>query len=322
MQSGMRLLAIVVALALTGPARAQEFPTRPITLVVPLGAGGVMDVISRVLAVRLTERLGKPIVIENRTGGGTVSGAVQVAKAAPDGHTLLNAPSGTLTTNVALYKSLPYDPLADFVPIALTCKVPFVLVVNPALPVRTIPDLVALAKERPLSYGSTGTGTVAHLAAELLKSRTGIEMTHVPYRGVVQSLTDVAAGHVQLAFGSPDSGIGMMREGKVRPIGATSLTRINVLPEVPPLAEAGLPGFEAVSWHLIVAPIATPADIVDKLHIEIKRAMAAPEITRQISDMGLIPIDTPPVAALREFMRNEIALWSELVRQAGIAGSQ
>ena len=317
-----RLLAVALAPALApAPAAAQDFPTRPVTLVVPLGAGGVIDVISRVLGARLTERFGKPVVIENRTGGGTVTAAVQVAKAAPDGHTLLNAPSGTLTTNVALYKSLPYDPVNDFVPIALTAKVPFVLVVNPALPVRSIPDLVRLANARPLSYGSTGTGTVAHLAAELLKSRTGIQMTHVPYRGVVQSLTDVAAGHVQLAFASPDSGMGLMRDGKVRPIGVSSLTRVNVLPDISPLAEAGLPGFEAVSWHLIVAPIATPGEIVDRLHGEIKRVMAAPEITRQIADMGLIPIDTPSVAALRAFMRTELAQWSKLVQQAGIAGS-
>jgi len=323
-----RQLAIAFAIGLaiaslaTVPLRAQDFPTRPITLIVPLGAGGVMDVISRVLGQKLSERLGKPVVIENRTGGGTVTAAVQVAKAAPDGHTLLNAPSGTLATNVALYKALPYDPPKDFVPIALYAKIPFVLVVNPALPVRSLADLARLAKERPLSYGSTGTGTVQHLAGELLKRRLGIEMTHVPYRGVMQSLTDVAAGHVQVAFASPDSAMALIRDGKVRPLGVSTLARVNVLPDVPPLAEAGVAGFEAVSWHLIVAPAATPPAIVERLHGEIKRIMAAPELTRQIADMGLIPIDTPPVDELRRFISTEIALWGALVQQAGIAGSQ
>jgi tripartite-type tricarboxylate transporter receptor subunit TctC len=279
-------------------------------------------VISRVLGQKLSERLGKPVVIENRIGGGTVTAAVQVAKATPDGHTLLNAPSGTLAINVALFKSLPYDPAKDFVPIALYAKIPFVLVVNPALPVRSVADLTRLAKDKPLSYGSTGTGSGQHLAAELLKSRLGIEMTHVPYRGVMQSLTDVAAGHVQVAFASPDSGMALMKEGKVRPLGVSSLARVNVLPEVPPLAEVGLAGFEAVSWHLIVAPAATPPEIVGRLHAEIKRIMAAPEIVRQIADMGLIPIDTPAVDELRGFVRSEIEHWGKLVQQAGIASSQ
>jgi tripartite-type tricarboxylate transporter receptor subunit TctC len=182
--------------------------------------------------------------------------------------------------------------------------------------------LVRYAGANRLSYGSTGTGTVAHLAAELLKSRTGIAMTHVPYRGVMQSLTDVVAGHVQLCFGSPDAGLALIRDGKLRPLGVSSLTRVGVLPEVPPLAEAGIPGFEAVSWHLIVAPAATPKAVVDRLHDEIKRIMAEPQMQRQLTDMGLIAIDTPPADALRTFLAGEIEHWSKLVQQAGIAGSE
>jgi tripartite-type tricarboxylate transporter receptor subunit TctC len=317
----LKLVIALVSMLAALPAPAQDYPTRPITLIVPLGAGGVMDVISRVLGQKLSERFGKPVVIENRTGGGTVTAAVAVAKAAPDGHTLLNAPSGTLATNVTLFKTLPYDPQKDYVPIALYAKIPFVLSVNPSLPVHSIADLARLTKERPMSYGSTGTGTVQHLAGELLKHRLGIEMTHVPYRGVMQSLTDLAAGHVQVAFASPDSGMALIKDGKVRPIGVSTLTRLAVLPDVPTLAEAGVPDFEAVSWHLIVAPAATPPEIVGKLHTEIKRIMAAPEIARQIADMGLIPIDTPSVEELRGFVRTEIGRWGALVRQAGIAGS-
>jgi tripartite-type tricarboxylate transporter receptor subunit TctC len=315
-------LVALAGLAWPGAAMAQDFPVRPITLVVPLTAGGAMDLIARLLAPKLSERLGKPVIVENRAGGGTVTGTVAVAKSPPDGHTLLIAPSGTLTTNVALYKKLPYDPVQDFVPIALYGKLPFVLVVNPALPVHSIPDLIRYGKENPLSYGSTGTGTVAHLAAELLKNRTGIAMTHVPYRGVMQSLTDVVAGHVQLCFGSPDSGLSMIQDGRLRPLGVSSLTRVSVLPEVPPLADAGVPGFEAVSWHMILAPAATPKAVVERLHAEIKRIMAEPQMQRQITDMGLIAIDTPPSDELRRFLAGEIEHWSKLVQQAGIAGSE
>ena len=318
-----RSVATALALvALSPSAMAQDFPSRPITFVIPLGAGGVMDVIARVIGPKLTERLGRTVVIENRTGGGTVIGAQAVARAAPDGHTLLFAPSGTLTTNVTLYKSLPYDPVKDFVPIALYAKIPFVLVVHPSLPVQSIGDLVKLAKAQKLSYASTGTGAVPHMAGELLKSMTGIEMTHVPYRGVTQTMTDVIAGHVQMTFASPDSAMGAIKDGRVRALGVSSLTRVPVLPDVPPIADSGLAGFEAVSWHLIVAPAGTPPAVVNVLHRELKAITAAPEMQRMIADMGLIAIDTPPVDELRRYLDNEIALWGKLVRQAGIAGSQ
>jgi tripartite-type tricarboxylate transporter receptor subunit TctC len=314
--------AVLALVALSLTAAAQDFPSRPITFVVPIGAGGVMDVLARVIGPKLTERLGRTVVIENRTGGGTVIGASSVARAAPDGHTLLFAPSGTMTTNVTLYKSLPYDPVRDFVPIALYAKIPFVLVVHPSLPAKSIGDLVRLAKTQKLSYASTGTGAVPHMAGELLKSMTGIEMTHVPYRGVTQTLTDVIAGHVQMTFASPDSAMGAIKDGRVRTIGVSSLTRVPVLPDVPPIAESGPSGYEAVSWHLIVAPAATPAPVVSILHRELKSITAAPEMQRMIADMGLIAIDTPPVEELRRYLDGEIALWGKIVRQAGIAGSQ
>jgi len=321
-----RTKALMVALALvafTQGATAQDFPSRPITFVIPLGAGGVLDVMARVIGAKLSERLGgRAVVIENRTGGGTVIGAQAVARAAPDGHTLLFAPSGTLTTNVALYKSLPYDPVKDFVPVALYNKIPFVLVVHPSLPVQSVADLIKLAKSRTLSYASTGTGAVPHMAGELLKSMTGVEMTHVPYRGVTQTLTDVIAGHVQMTFASPESAMSAIKDGRVRALGVSSLTRVPVLPDVAPIADSGLPGFEAVSWHLVVAPAGTPAPVVNMLHREFKAITAAPEMQRMIGDMGLIAVDTPSLDELRRFLENEIALWGKLVRQAGIAGSQ
>jgi tripartite-type tricarboxylate transporter receptor subunit TctC len=195
-------------------------------------------------------------------------------------------------------------------------------VVHPSLPVQSVTDLIKLAKSRTLSYASTGTGAVPHMAGELLKSMTGVEMTHVPYRGVTQTLTDVIAGHVQLTFASPDSAMPAIKDGRLRALGVTSLTRVPILPDVAPIADSGLPGFEAVSWHLVVAPAGTPAPVVNVLHRELKSITGAPEMQRMFADMGLIAVDTPSVDELRRVLANEIALWGKLVRQAGIAGSQ
>jgi tripartite-type tricarboxylate transporter receptor subunit TctC len=229
-----------------------------------------------------------------------------------------------LTINVTLYKQLPYDPIKDFVPIALISNVPFVLVINPSLPVKSVADFVAYAKARPgqLSYASPGTGTLGHLAGEYLKNLTNIEMTAIPYKGNMPALTDVVAGHVQLTFTDPAISPPLIRDGKVRALGVTSLTRAAAVPDVPPLAEAGLPGFEAISWHMIVAPANTPKDVVDRLRSEIKAVMALPEMQKQVADIGLIPIDTPPVEELQRFIKAETDRWGQLIRQLGIAGSE
>jgi tripartite-type tricarboxylate transporter receptor subunit TctC len=318
-----KLLAMAaLTLCLGAGASAETFPARPVTLVVPLGAGGAMDVIIRTMGPKLTEILGQPMIVENKTGGGTVTAAQYVAKASPDGYTLLVAPSGTLTTNVVLYKSLPYDPVRDFIPVALYTKVPFVLVVNADLPVKNIADLVRYAKAgNKLSYSSTGTGAVPHLATELLKSALGIEMTHVPYRGAPPALTDVIAGHVQLTFADPSLAPPILKDGKVRALGASSLTRIGIMPDVPALTEAGVPGFEAVSWHMVVAPAGTPPDVVEKLHAAFKAVGKQPELQEKLVGMGLIPVDTPSVPELRKFLDAEMVKWRAQVEKAGIAGS-
>ena len=306
-------------------APAQDYPNRPITLVLPLGAGGAMDIVARgSLGPKLAERLGRPVVIENRLGGGTVIAATSVAHAAPDGYTLLFAPSGTLTTNATLYKSLPYDPGKDFIPVALTSKIGFVLVVNAGLPVRSFAELIKYAKENPgkLTYGSTGTGATPHLAIEMIKTATGIEMTHVPYKGSIAALTDVVAGHIQLTFTDPAISPQLIAEGKVRALGVSSLTRVGVLPDVPTLAENALPGFEAVSWHMMVAPANTPKDVVTRLNTEFKAIMALPEVKKQIVDIGLIPMEPPSVEEMQTFLAAEIARWGKLVQQAGIAGTE
>jgi tripartite-type tricarboxylate transporter receptor subunit TctC len=320
----MHRLAMLVcgALLFATTTQAQDYPNRPITLVVPLGAGGALDIISRSIAPGLEAQLGKPIVIENRTGGGTVIAAVSVAKAPADGYQLLFSPSGTLTTNTALYKKLPYDPEKDFVPVALTAKIPFVLVINPSLPVKTIPELVAYSKTHPLSYGSTGTGAAPHLITELFKNLTGLQATHVPYKGAVPAMTDVVGGHIHMTFADPSITRELLDAGKVRALGVSSLTRAAQLPEVPPIAELSVPGFEGVSWHLVVAPAGTPDAVVEKLRSAFKAAMADAEIQKKVIGMGVIPVDSPPKAELVRFVADEKTRWSKIVEQVGIAGTE
>jgi tripartite-type tricarboxylate transporter receptor subunit TctC len=280
--------------------------------------------LARTLGQRLEQRLDKPFVIENRPGAGGVTGALAVARAAADGYTILMAPAPVMAINVTLHKKLPYDPATDFVPLALLVASPYVLVVTPALPVQSVVELIALAKEQPgrLAYASAGPGTPHHLFPELLKSMTGIAMTHVPYRGSVPALTDVAAGHVQLMFSDVPPARGLIAEGKVRALAVSTKERVAVLPGIPTIAEAAVPGFDAASWQMVVAPAATPRHIVERLHGEIRSIMAQRDVKEQIAKQGLLPVDTPSVASLQVFVKTEIARWGDVVHQAGIAGSQ
>jgi tripartite-type tricarboxylate transporter receptor subunit TctC len=223
-----------------------------------------------------------------------------------------------------LHKKLPYDPAADFVPLALVVASPYVLVVTPSLPVHSVPDLVRLARDKPgqLAFASAGAGTPHHLFPHLFQSKTGIEMTHVPYRGSVPALTDVAAGHVQLMFSDVPPALGLINEGKVRAIGVSTKERVAALPHLVPIAEQGVADFDAASWQMVVAPAATPKDIVERLHAEIKEFMVQPDVKEHVFRMGLLPIDTPSVANLKIFVQTEIARWSTVVEQAGIARSQ
>jgi tripartite-type tricarboxylate transporter receptor subunit TctC len=319
-------LAACIAAALSAAARpglAEDYPNRPITVLVPLAAGGAMDIIVRTMAPKLSERLGTPVLVENRTGGGTVLAANDVAHGTPDGYTLLDAPGGTLTTNVTLYKTLSYDPVKDFIPLALYCRVPFVLVSNPALPFETIPELIAYAKDNPgkLAIGSTGTGTVPHLAGEILKSMAGIDMVPVPYRGMPPALNDLMAGNIQLLFADPAVAPPLIAAGKIRALGVSSKTRVGVVPDVPPIADA-LPGFEVVSWHLIVIQSGTPKPIVDRLHDEIRAVTTAPDVAQQMIRMGLIPVDTPSVEELQSLVKSEIVRWGRIVAQVGLTGTE
>jgi tripartite-type tricarboxylate transporter receptor subunit TctC len=323
----LRLLTALVVASLTGifGACAQDYPTRPITMILPLGAGGAMDILARgQLGPKLAERLGKSIVIENRTGGGTVIAATAVAKSAPDGYTLFFAPAGTLTTNVTLYKQLPYDPARDFVPVALTSKVAFILAVNPSLPVNSVADLVKYAKERPgqLSYGSTGIGATPHLAFEMFQRAAGIKLIHAPYRGMPPATNDVVAGHIQMVFTDPAFAPPLIAEGKLKALAVSSLNRIASVPNVPTLNELGFKDFEAVSWHMVVAPANTPKDIVARLNKELKSIVALPEVQQQIVKMGLDANDTASPDELKRYLDDEIARWGKLVKEVGIAGTE
>jgi tripartite-type tricarboxylate transporter receptor subunit TctC len=307
------------------PARDyRDYPIRPVMVVVPYAAGGGTDILARMVAHHLEERFGRSFIIENKPGAGGTTGAAFAARATPDGYTLLMAPSPTMAAAVTIYKNLTYDPAADFIPLALVAQTPFVLVVNPDLPVYSVMDLIRLAKERPgeLSFGSGGAGTPHHLYAELFKSMTGIEMAHVPYRGSLPLLNDVVAGHIPLTFIDFGPSIGMLRAGKVRPLGISTRERLAEFPDIPPIAEAGVPGFDAASWQMIVVPAGTPRPIVDKLHAELVRIVATPEFKARIVNDGMLPMSNPSVEALEDFVKAEIMRWGAVVRQAGLEGSE
>jgi len=316
----MRIAIAVAAIALSVlPARAQDYPTRNVTFVVPTGAGAGTDLLARVLAPRLSDRLGKSFVVENRPGAGTVIAAEAVAKSAPDGHTLLMGTSTPLAINATLHKKLPYDPARDFVPLALIATVPFVLVVNNDLPVRTVQEFIALAKQKPgeFSYGTTGPGTPFHLYAELFGSMTGTKFVHVPYRAAVAAQADLMGGRLQFMMADMTSSRQLVREGKLRALGVTTRTRTDVMPELAPIAELGVPGFEAAAWQMVVAPAATPKVVVDRLHETLKAIMASPDTRSAIDRIGLVPVDTGSVAELQAFVRSEIVRWGEVVKQSG-----
>ena len=317
--------AAVAGLSAPPTACAQNYPRHPVTIIVPFAPGGSTDIVARLVGRELEQRLGKTFVVENRPGASTIIAASAAAKADPDGYVLLMAPSSTMAVNVTLYKKLPYDPATDFIPLAGLAWVPFVLLVNPSLPVHSLLELLAYARERPgqLSFASVGPGVPHHLYAELLMSTAGIVMTHVPYKGSAPALNDLVAGHIPLMFCDIPPAIGMLQAGKLRALGVTTRTRVPALPEVPPIAEAGLPQFGAQpGWHMMVAPGRTPHDIVEQLHTELIGILALPEIKTGISTLGMLPFENPSVEGLRDFIKSETLRWGEIVERAGIARSE
>lgn len=316
------IAAILIAPAQYRSAQADDYPSRPVTLIVPWAAGGAVDTLARIAAPKLGERLGKPVVVENRPGGGSSIGTAVGAKAAPDGYTLGMPGSGSMAIAPAMYKSLPYDPLKDIAPMALVGRVPFVLIVNPALPVKSVPELIKYAKTNKLNYGSGGAGSPHHLYAELLKSMTGMEMTHIPYKGSADAIKDVVAGHVHLMFSDTAPSVPLIRSGTVRALGVSTAARLAVLPDVAPLNEAGVPGFDAAGWFMVAGSAGTPKPIVDRLHAELKSVMALPDVQETVGRTGVVPVVSPSLGELAKFIAFEKERWGKVVVQAGLAGTQ
>ena len=313
-----RALLALAALAPL-PTLAQAYPARPIKLVVPYAPGGGADSVARIVAKKVSETIGQSIVIENKGGAGAILGTDQVARAEPDGYTLLLGQSGPISINPAVYKSLPYDPIRDFAPVTMTTGYPYILVVNADLPARTLQEFVALAKARPdsMNYGSTGVGAANHLVAELFNSKAGLKMTHVPYRGTALAVADLLAGTLTMVFGDPVSVLPHMKSGKLRALAVTSAQRSPVSPEVPTVAESGYPGFEALAWHGILAPAKTPPEIVARLNAEFVKALADPATRDLLVNQALAPVGNSP-QAFADFIKADIAIWKAVAADAKI----
>jgi len=308
-----------IALAASSARSQPAYPTRAITLVVPYPAGGTTDLLGRLVADQLKTGLGATVIVENRPGAGTTLGASQVAKAQPDGHTLLMATSTTLAINKTLYRTLLYDPVADFTPVALVAAVPFALVVNPSLPAHSLGEFIAYAKSKPgeLSYGSAGNGSPQHLGAEMLKSAAALDIKHVPYKGSVPAMQDVIGGHIPLMVIDLQPALPQIRAGKLRALGVTTAVRVGSAPEIPTLAEAGLAGFELMAWQGVVAPAGVPRVIIDRLAGEIAGLISAPETRANLTALALEPLTGSTPDSFAIYLKSEIERWAPIVRASG-----
>jgi tripartite-type tricarboxylate transporter receptor subunit TctC len=308
--------ALAATLIATTTALAQQYPSKPVRFVVPYAAGGATDLIARVIGERLSAHLGQPFVIDNRPGAATLLGAQLVAKAEPDGYTLLMATSTTLAINASLYKNLPYDPVKDFAPISLAIQHPFVLLVDPKLPVHNVKELVALAKSKPgqLAYASGGSGSFPHLAMAMFQAMTGIDVIHVPYKGSAPALTDLMGGQVAMIF--DNTALTYVKSGRIRALAVTTKDRLSVMPDVPTLQEAGVPGYELAAWQGVIAPAGTPRPVVDKLNANIVQLLREPEtIARLTGDGGQIITSTPDQFA--SYIKSEIGRFAKIVKDSG-----
>ena len=312
----LRMLAAVTATLIATTAFAQQYPSKPVRFVVPYAAGGATDLIARVIGERLSAHLGQPFVIDNRPGAATLLGAQLVAKAEPDGYTLLMATSTTLAINASLYKSLPYDPVKDFAPISLAIQHPFVLLVDPKLPAHNVKELVALAKSKPgqLAYASGGSGSFPHLAMALFQAMTGIDVIHVPYKGSAPALTDLMGGQVAMIF--DNTALNYVKSGKIRALAVTTKDRLSVMPDVPTLQEAGVAGYELAAWQGVIAPAGTPRPVVDRLNAEIVKLLHEPDVVKRLTgDGGQIITSTPDQFAA--YIKSEIGRFAKIVKDSG-----
>jgi tripartite-type tricarboxylate transporter receptor subunit TctC len=313
----MRLFVLILVLLIAETAQAQHYPSRPIRLVLPFAAGGLVDVPGRILAQKLTEALGQPLVVENRPGAGSTIGADAVAKAKADGYTLMIT-STTHVISANLYKALPYDALRDFAPVMKLAEGPYVLVVNPSLPAKSVAELVALAKSRPgrIDYGTSGNGSSQHLVAALFCAMSGAPLNHVPYKGSDRATQDLIGGQVMVGFLGTPGALPQLKSGRLRALAVTTARRSPELTEVPTMQEAGISGYEATIWLGLFAPAGTPREVLAKLHAEVENALAAPEARASIARTGL-EVSVSSTGEFAAFVRAEYEKWGKVVRDTG-----
>lgn len=312
-----RWSCLALLAALSAPVLAQAWPAKPIKVIVPYPPGGGNDIVVRTLANRLTESLGQPVLVENKPGGGTLIGAEAAAKSPPDGYTIFLGTIATLSINPSLFKQLPYNPAKDFTPVSQIVNYPLVLIANPSVPTTSVKELLALAKAKPgqMSYASFGNGSSPHLGTELLKTMTGVDIVHVPYKGGAPALADLLGGQVAMMFVDLPPALSHIRSGKVRAIAVSPLQRTALMPEVPTVAET-VPGFGFSSWAGLLVPAGTPAEIVNRLHAEIARILNLPEVKQQLTGLGAEPVGSTP-QQFAELIRSETAKWSRVVKDSG-----
>ena len=317
------LLAALIWFGATVPAtalaQAATYPNKPIRIIVPFAVGGIADTFGRVIGIKLTEAWGQPVVIENKTGAGGNIGADLVAKSPPDGYTLVIGNNGTHAVNVNLFKTIPFDPIKDFVPVAHIMEAEGLLVVNPAIKANSVREIIELARAQPgqLSYASGGLGTTSHLAGELFKSTAKVDMVHVPYKGNSPAIADLLSGQTQVSFATMPTVLPHVKTGKLRAIASIGLARTVALPDVPTVAESGLPGFEVSNWIGFFAPAGTPPDIVAKLNTEVQKIMRSPDVQKRLEAEGARFVPTTP-AQFTAFQRDELVKWAKIIKDANI----
>jgi tripartite-type tricarboxylate transporter receptor subunit TctC len=317
---GLGLAAALLAAALaTSAARAQTYPTHPIKFVVPYPAGGAADILARVVGQKLADRLGQPVVIDNRPGAGTAIGTDLVAKAPPDGYTILMGTVSSHAINPALNTNVGYDPVKDFAPISLVASLPFILDVHPSVPATSVAELIALAKAQPgkLNFASAGNGTSNHLAGELIKQMAGVDIVHVPYRGSAPALSDVIAGQVTMMFDLTITSLPQIEAKQVRALAITTPKRSQLAPDLPTVAESGLPGYAVDAWFGVFAPAGTPKPVVDRLNAETVAAMKLPDVRERLASQGAEPLTSTP-GEFADYVKTEAAKWAKLVRDSGM----
>jgi tripartite-type tricarboxylate transporter receptor subunit TctC len=311
-------IAVFLLAAAAHHAHAQNYPAKPIRIVVPLAAGGPGDVLARAVGQKLSEQVSQSVVIDNRPGANTNVGTEFVAKAPADGYTLL-ATANPLTTNPSLYATLPYDPIRDFAAITLIGLTPLILVVHPSLPVKSVNDLVALARSKPaqLNYGSAGNGSALHLAGEMFNSIARVKLVHVPYKGVTNAFSDLLGGQISIMFPGAPIALPQVKAGKLRALGTTGAKRMAAAPDLPPIMESGLPGYEVSVWYGFLAPAGTPPAVINRLHAEISRIVQLPDIRERWAGLGAEPLhNTPEQFAV--FLKADVVKWAKVVRESGV----